>query len=310
MALFPQTQIIVTTLTAFAILHLRTAHSIWFGFGTLLATLTGSSSPCLSDLHVLSDVPDAWDTATQPVAKVLKRFLRQPRPLESDKATYGMPSTHSSSISFFGIYLFLSVIFLPFHPRLLPIFSPFVSSQTLLVLLHQAGDEDWATSGQASRLTSRLIRFFFGLGFLLASTAVCWSRVRLGHHTPAQVLAGALVGTLIAGIWFSLWVGVRFNMDLSSGITTAPMITSSQRHGLGEWGDQLERVAEDSSYLLLEAWQMRDGGLVWDGLARPALNSVGRVLGFGNVFEGGDQMGVPLAPVVHHPVHGGRAAHH
>lgn len=59
MALFPQTQIIVTTLTAFAILHLRTAHSIWFGFGTLLATLTGSSSPCLSDLHVLSDVPDA-----------------------------------------------------------------------------------------------------------------------------------------------------------------------------------------------------------------------------------------------------------
>ncbi len=29
---------------------------------------------------------------------------------------------------------------------------------------------------------------------VLAVTTICWARVRLGHHTPAQVAAGALVG--------------------------------------------------------------------------------------------------------------------
>ncbi|WP_412538886.1 phosphoesterase PA-phosphatase [Longispora sp. K20-0274] len=35
----------------------------------------------------------------------------------------------------------------------------------------------------------------------LVTVAVCWSRVRLGAHTPHQVLVGALIGTAAAGIY-------------------------------------------------------------------------------------------------------------
>lgn len=34
----------------------------------------------------------------------------------------------------------------------------------------------------------------------LIAIAVCWSRVRLGAHTPAQVLAGALIGA-VGGVY-------------------------------------------------------------------------------------------------------------
>jgi len=45
-----------------------------------------------------------------------------------------------------------------------------------------------------------------GAGFLMLAAAVGWSRVRLGRHTPAQVLSGALLGA-IAGIVLLKTVG-------------------------------------------------------------------------------------------------------
>jgi dolichyldiphosphatase len=36
------TQFIVTLLTSLALLHLHSAHSLWFGAGTLLAAFTGA----------------------------------------------------------------------------------------------------------------------------------------------------------------------------------------------------------------------------------------------------------------------------
>ncbi|KAG0139484.1 hypothetical protein CROQUDRAFT_666425 [Cronartium quercuum f. sp. fusiforme G11] len=254
--LLRETQVIVTIATALAILHLRTAHSIWFGLGAISATIS---------------------------AKLLKRFIRQPRPIESNKGTYGMPSTHSSSISFFGIYLFLCCLLLPLHFRLIPLVSPFLSSQTLLSLLDQADEPS---------SSSRLLRTFAGLSFLIASAIVCWSRVKLGYHTPSQVLAGALIGSIFGTFWFSLWAGFKLDSNQSSS-----NIISAQRSSLGEWGDELERVAEDSSYILLEAWQMRDGGLLWDGLGRPGLNALSRMLGFGDWFKSGDQMSDGVKPL-------------
>ncbi|EGF97955.1 uncharacterized protein MELLADRAFT_46163 [Melampsora larici-populina 98AG31] len=253
-----ETQIIVTIITAFAILHLRTAHSIWFGLGTLHATL---------------------------IAKLLKRFIRQPRPIDSNKiSSYGMPSTHSSSISFFGIYLFLTSIFLPLHSRLIIFIQPFVSSQTILNLLDQSDDPTQMPSN-TSLHTSQFIRTFVGIGFLMVSGIVCWSRVRLGYHTPSQVIVGSLIGTILAITWFTLWIGTLTFNEIQS-------TSSSQRNGLIEWGDHLERIAEDSTYLVLEAWQMRDGGLLWDSLIRPSLNSICVTFGLHPWFESGDQLGV------------------
>lgn len=43
-------------------------------------------------------------------------------------------------------------------------------------------------------------------GILYIFTAmVLWSRVRLGHHTLAQVSVGTLVGASMATIWYQLW---------------------------------------------------------------------------------------------------------
>ncbi|KAH9812249.1 PAP2 superfamily-domain-containing protein [Melampsora americana] len=250
-----ETQIIVTIITAFAILQLRTAHSIWFGLGMINSTL---------------------------IAKLLKRFIRQPRPIETNKisSSYGMPSTHSSSISFFGIYLFLTSISLPIHRNLIGFLKPILSSQSILILLDPQSDD----SLHHLHLL-QFIRIWLGFSFLTFSGIVCWSRVRLGYHTPSQVIVGSLIGTLLAFTWFTLWIGnLRFNQ--------LHPISSSQRNGLVEWGDHLERIAEDSSYLFLEAWQMRDGGLLWDSLIRPSLNSICLILGFNPCFESGDQLGV------------------
>lgn len=118
------------------------------------------------------------------IAKILKRFIRQPRPELSHKKTYGMPSTHSSSISFFGVYLSLCIAFLKPHPR----FLPHLLSRT----------ED-------SQDLSPLARLVLTSSVLYGTVSVMWSRVRLTYHTRAQVIAGAAVGSTIALACFALW---------------------------------------------------------------------------------------------------------
>ena len=129
------------------------------------------------------------------IAKVLKRFIRQPRPELSVKKTYGMPSTHSSSIAFFGVYLSLCIARLKPHPRFLP------------NLLSRRGDsEDFAP----------LVRGILTAGVLYGAISVMWSRVRLTYHTSAQVVAGASVGGIIALACFWLWQStlVRYTPQL------------------------------------------------------------------------------------------------
>lgn len=97
-----------------------------------------------------------------------------------------MPSTHSSSIAFFGVYLSLCIWNLRPHPRFLP------------HLLSRHGD-----SGDFSPL----VRLLLTSGVAFGAVSVCWSRVKLTYHTPAQVMAGASVGGILAVMAFMLWQG-------------------------------------------------------------------------------------------------------
>ncbi|KAF9564670.1 PAP2-domain-containing protein, partial [Agrocybe pediades] len=114
--------------------------------------------------------------------KVIKKFVRQPRPpplvhvagrKKRVKVTYGMPSTHSASISYFMTYIALACLYLPTHPSLFP-------------------------AGNLIRVLLPLITLPWGVTIMM-------SRVWLGHHTWPQVFAGASYGAFVALAWFSLW---------------------------------------------------------------------------------------------------------
>jgi membrane-associated phospholipid phosphatase len=67
----------------------------------------------------------------------------------------------------------------------------------------------WKASVHASVAAGTMIVLVLTFGPYLLVTAllvaaVCWSRVRLGDHTPAQVIVGAALGTAIAGVVFGL----------------------------------------------------------------------------------------------------------
>ncbi|PPI39532.1 MULTISPECIES: phosphatase PAP2 family protein [unclassified Rathayibacter] len=68
----------------------------------------------------------------------------------------------------------------------------------------------WKLSGHAAVVATCTVVVLIAYGplSLLISVPivlwVLWSRVRLGAHTPAQVLAGAAVGTVLAGTVWSL----------------------------------------------------------------------------------------------------------
>ncbi|GAA5975235.1 hypothetical protein JCM11641_004405 [Rhodosporidiobolus odoratus] len=251
------TQSVVTCLTFYFVLRIRTAHSCYFGLGTLVATFS---------------------------AKILKRCIRQPRPVSAKKyqKTYGMPSTHSSTMAFFGTYLSLSSLLLPFHPRVTTLL-PFYNRATTLALASSLGPGATQTSFWrhfAGALGQRATRVGLAVFFLGGAASVCWSRVRLGHHTRAQVIAGASLGTTIALVWMSLWLGTDGLSTLTGRDLHHVLLHSSNGTqvphwvvgGLGETLQVWERMAEDACYLGLEVWkegswdELRElGGALWAG---------------------------------------------
>jgi membrane-associated phospholipid phosphatase len=115
-----------------------------------------------------------------------------------------MPSTHSSSIAFFGVYLSLCIWNLRPHPRFLP------------HLLSRHGD-----SGDFSPV----VRLFLTSAVAFGAISVCWSRVRLTYHTKAQVIAGAGVGSAIAVGCFVLWqTTLRQHSKWAEGIVEALLL--------------------------------------------------------------------------------------
>eukprot|EP01137_Pigoraptor_chileana_P022108 Opistho-2@86646 len=113
------------------------------------------------------------------LGRALKRTIKQPRPPTAVGMTgYGMPSSHGQTISFFGTYIFLAAN----HYR-----DAILSGLGALP----------SDSGRAAVTAC-------GAAAVALSGWVSWSRVRLGFHTPAQVLVGVGVGTAFGASWFYL----------------------------------------------------------------------------------------------------------
>ncbi|KAI0767385.1 phosphatidic acid phosphatase type 2/haloperoxidase [Fomes fomentarius] len=146
-----KTNLIVTSLTACFVLYTRSAGVAYFAAGAVSCSLT---------------------------VKILKRFFRQPRPVvvhvngRKTKKSYGMPSTHSATITFMATYVCLACTYLPIHP-----------------------------SFPASSITRALPPFI--VAPIAATIAV--SRIWLGHHTWSQVAVGCGYGLLFAPFWLRLW---------------------------------------------------------------------------------------------------------
>ncbi|KAA1468253.1 hypothetical protein DENSPDRAFT_794049 [Dentipellis sp. KUC8613] len=142
-----RTSFTVTALTAASLLYTRSAGIAYFCAGGVACSVT---------------------------VKLLKRVLRQPRPEgRSQKRTYGMPSTHAATISYYGMYIPLACLYLPSHASL-PAHPSFRAFVTLVAV-------PWAS-------------------------LIAVSRIWLGHHTWPQVLVGCSYGCLFALGWFALWV--------------------------------------------------------------------------------------------------------
>ncbi|KAK4055577.1 hypothetical protein OIV83_000123 [Microbotryomycetes sp. JL201] len=232
--LLGNTQSIVTSLTIAAILRIRTAHALYFGAGTLVAAFS---------------------------AKSLKKVIRQPRPTGAKKfeKTYGMPSTHSSAISFFGTYLSLSSLLLPLHPRvtsLVPLYDSWLRP------LSPGAVEPSFWRSLTRQYGERLTRIVMAATFLFGAASVCWSRVRLGHHTPAQVVAGVSLGSAVAIAWMALWLGsaeiqALTGLDVRRVTTLSPYPVLLEQ-GIKAHGVVWERAFEDAIFVGMEAWRDKD----------------------------------------------------
>ncbi|KZP25420.1 PAP2-domain-containing protein [Athelia psychrophila] len=146
-----RTNLTVTSLTACFLAHTRSVGVAYFVAGAVMTSLT---------------------------VKVLKRILRQPRPvnivpaLQKGSKNYGMPSTHSATITYYATYVPLACLYLPIHPSL---------------------------------PDNRLMRYVPPAIIIPWAMLICVSRNWLGHHSWPQVAVGCLHGLAFACFWFSLW---------------------------------------------------------------------------------------------------------
>ena len=168
-------------------------------------------------------------------------------------------------MAYFGTYLSLCSLFLPLHPRV----TKLVPGYDYLALRAALGHDplharvaDWA------QLATRAVLAAF---FLLGAGSVCWSRVRLGHHTRAQVLAGAGLGTIVAVGWLGAWLGVeQFGRAVHregwagevlgwlGGVGVPGWVTG----GVAGLGQKVEAAVVSSVLVVKEAWDAAR----WDGV--------------------------------------------
>ncbi|KIJ27370.1 hypothetical protein M422DRAFT_191102, partial [Sphaerobolus stellatus SS14] len=143
-----QTQFIVTSLTACVLLYTHSVGIAYFIIGALACSFS---------------------------VKAVKKLVKQPRPLgKSKKVTYGMPSTHSATISYYAVYICASCRYLLLHDNL-----------------------KFAPEG--------LLRTLVPITALPWASLIVISRVWLGHHTWPQVAVGSGYGIAFASLWFALW---------------------------------------------------------------------------------------------------------
>ncbi|RHZ83112.1 hypothetical protein Glove_99g359 [Diversispora epigaea] len=135
----------------------------------------------IRDFHSIYSI--AGGAAMTLIAKILKYIIRQPRPIspispnnhanikskkttKNEKKSYGMPSAHSSITIYFATYISLQLF-----SSSLPYFT----------------------------------RLLLSIIISITALSVVWSRVRLGHHTKSQVIAGVILGFSFGLIWDIWW---------------------------------------------------------------------------------------------------------
>ncbi|KAJ2637207.1 hypothetical protein GGF40_002517 [Coemansia sp. RSA 1286] len=113
------------------------------------------------------------------VAKALKLVIRQERPTKENhrKKSYGMPSTHSAAVLYYGIYL-------------------------THILLYNYGPD--AGAGAGAEPGPSVKGWCLLISVLLICSMAALSRAFNGYHTFAQVYAGMFLGTAFAAMWWSI----------------------------------------------------------------------------------------------------------
>ncbi|KAL1845929.1 hypothetical protein VTK73DRAFT_393 [Phialemonium thermophilum] len=158
----------------------------------------------------------------------LKRIIKEERPphLLGSKG-YGMPSSHAQFSFFWAVAV--SLFLLARHrPRTV------LHSRGTSVGATRDRDSGTRTSGLLGLVTAADVeryahqpwslaeRLFVSSAALLLAGMVAWSRVYLNYHTPKQVLAGCLAGTLSAIAWFGVTYVMRQAGLISLLLDTPP----------------------------------------------------------------------------------------
>ncbi|ORX34905.1 hypothetical protein BD324DRAFT_633132 [Kockovaella imperatae] len=200
-----ETHLTITVLHAAIIIYTRDAHIAWIAVGALGSSLS---------------------------AKGIKHFIRSPRPppppptsntdLKSHvrpKKTYGMPSTHSTALSFYFFYLVPELLLssqmlasLPFTLGIrIPLpasIRPYIPSFSAVPKLRSAGTFGSVRPPRKEILDSLTTgqRWSSAIGITAYWLGGLWSRIELGYHTYSQVVVGAAFGWLLSTLWRGVWI--------------------------------------------------------------------------------------------------------
>ncbi|KDQ17751.1 hypothetical protein BOTBODRAFT_29904 [Botryobasidium botryosum FD-172 SS1] len=155
-AVLEHSNIVIIVSTGAAILYTKSPTFAYFGFGGLACSLS---------------------------AKAVKLLLKQARPANSQRLSYGMPSTHSSTSAYFATVVTLCSLLRPFHDSLLP-------------------------RGVTDADIPFYVRLIPPAVMTSLGALVTLSRVWLGHHTYEQVGGGWVFGLLFGALWWNIWTNL------------------------------------------------------------------------------------------------------
>ncbi|SPN98927.1 related to CAX4 protein [Cephalotrichum gorgonifer] len=181
---------------------------------------------------------------------ILKRVIKEARPphLPGTRG-YGMPSSHAQFVAFWS--LSVGLFMLVRHGS-----SARVRSR---VEGQKKGKDEDKGEGEAKAVVDGAkpwplpARLLISLLALMVAGSVAASRIYLGYHTPRQVLAGLLAGTICAVGWFVL-TSVARSWGLIDWLLTLPLARMVLLRDL--------IVDEDPCWAGWERWEWRkrDGG--------------------------------------------------
>jgi len=148
----------------------------------------------------------------------LKRWIREERPKQMFGKGYGMPSSHSQFVAFFSLYL------------------------ALFLLRRHAPNPS---------ITAVIERVVVSVLAGVAAAAVSVSRIYLNYHTPRQVLAGYLAGSVFAVLWFggtaylrcSGWIDWLLDWELARMARLRDLLVSEDliEAGWQQWNRKRQR---------------------------------------------------------------------